>query len=245
MIRPPSFRSTATTLAAAAVLVGGADLASYAATGHPLILGHANSAVGTTSLKNVGRGPALSLNSIKSSPPLVVNSSKVVKHLNAAQLQGRSASKLDPPVWRYTLGRTGHRLSAAEHLFTARVPKGTYQMAVSGLAMDTDTTDEFDCVIANKVKVVNNGDESGLYPFHLATFDGSDPNGAIIDASDIETLNKATVLIFGCETQNTTGTITLIRPVTFTWRQVPVNDKRGKPFTGSPRNGGRVGLLHR
>jgi hypothetical protein len=54
-----------TTLAAAAVLVGGAELASYAATGDPLILGHANSAGITTSLKNLGRGPALSLNSSK------------------------------------------------------------------------------------------------------------------------------------------------------------------------------------
>jgi hypothetical protein len=81
MFRRPSIRASVTTLPAAGILVGGANLASYAATGHPLILGHANSAVGTTALKNVGRGPALSLNSAKSSSPLVVNSSKLVKHL--------------------------------------------------------------------------------------------------------------------------------------------------------------------
>ena len=48
MPRRPSLRSIVTTLAAAVVLVGGASLASYAATGHPLVLGHANKAVGTT-----------------------------------------------------------------------------------------------------------------------------------------------------------------------------------------------------
>ena len=63
MTRRPSLRSVVTTLAAAAVLVGGANLASYAATGNALVLGHANNSVGTTSLKNAGRGPALSLNS--------------------------------------------------------------------------------------------------------------------------------------------------------------------------------------
>jgi hypothetical protein len=68
MLRRPSLRASLTTVAAATVLVAGADLASYAATGHPLVLGQSNSAVGTTSLKNLGRGPALSLNAAKSSP---------------------------------------------------------------------------------------------------------------------------------------------------------------------------------
>src|ERR1043165_7103124 len=84
----PSLRAVLTTVAAAAVLVGGADLTAYAATGNAFILGHSNSAGGTTSLKNTGRGPALSLNNIKSAPPLVVNSRKVVKNLNADTVDG-------------------------------------------------------------------------------------------------------------------------------------------------------------
>ena len=54
MIHRPSLRATVTTLAAAAVLVGGAQLTSYAATGHPLLIGKSNSGVGTTTLKNAG-----------------------------------------------------------------------------------------------------------------------------------------------------------------------------------------------
>ena len=93
MIHRPSLRATVTTLAAAAVLVGGAQLTSYAATGHPLLIGKSNSGVGTTTLKNAGRGPALGLNTSKSAPPLVVNSSKMVKHLNANAVGGKTAAR--------------------------------------------------------------------------------------------------------------------------------------------------------
>jgi hypothetical protein len=129
MIGRPSLRASVTTLAAAALLVGGANLASYAATGKPLILGHANKAGSTTSLKNTGRGPALSLNSIKSAPPIKVNSSKMVKHLNANKVGGKTAAQLNPSVWRYHLGTTNATLTPnGEHLFTTSLPKGTYQM---------------------------------------------------------------------------------------------------------------------
>ena len=113
----PSLRATVTTLAAAVVLVGGAQLTSYAATGHPLLIGKANSGVGTTSLKNAGRGPALSLNTSKSSPPLAVNSKKLVKNLNAASVGGKSAAQLEPTVWRYHLGKDNTAIGAtADHL---------------------------------------------------------------------------------------------------------------------------------
>ena len=108
----PSLRATVTTLAAAVVLVGGAQLTSYAATGHPLLIGKANSGVGTTSLKNAGRGPALSLNTIKTSPPLAVNSNKLVKNHNAATEGGKSAAHLDRGDRRPLL----HHEAAHRHL---------------------------------------------------------------------------------------------------------------------------------
>ena len=110
MFHRPSLRSTATTLAAAAVLVGGADLASYAATGQPLTLGHSNSANRTTGLTNTGRGPALNLKSRTNSPSLQLNSTKRVKHLNADLLDGLDSSQVkntdrtatpSPPQARY------------------------------------------------------------------------------------------------------------------------------------------------
>jgi hypothetical protein len=73
-------------------LVGGLGVAT-AANGGSLILGHHNKATSTTTLKD-GQGIPLSLVGKKSEPPLRVNSSKEVKHLNAAEVGGRAASQL-------------------------------------------------------------------------------------------------------------------------------------------------------
>ncbi len=88
---------------AAVVLVGGANLAAYAANGHPLLLGGSNSETKTASVTNTGKGPAISLKTSKKSPPLAVNSSKVVTHLNADSVDGKSASALTTNVITYTV----------------------------------------------------------------------------------------------------------------------------------------------
>jgi hypothetical protein len=148
MFRRPSLRSAVTTLAAAAVLVGGADLASYAATGHPLILGHANRAVGTTSLKNVGRGPALSLNSATSSPPLTVNSKKLVKHLNADTVHGVSASVVAPTNYQITFAKAGSTF-ANSRVVTSSVPPGVYQITLQG-AIVPNANSSVQCFFGDK-----------------------------------------------------------------------------------------------
>ena len=88
---------------AAVVLVGGANLAAYAANGHPLLLGGSNSETKTASVSNTGKGPALSLHTSKKSPPLAVNSSKVVKHLNADKVGGKSAKDLQTQATTWTI----------------------------------------------------------------------------------------------------------------------------------------------
>ena len=93
---------------AAVVLVGGANLAAYAANGHPLLLGGSNSETKTASVTNTGSGAALSLHTSKSSPPLAVNSSKVVKHLNADTVDGKQRRRPSPT-----------------NVFTYNVPGGT------------------------------------------------------------------------------------------------------------------------
>ena len=74
------------------LVVGGLGVAT-AANGGSLVLGHHNSATSTTTLKD-GKGTPLSLVGKKSKPPLKVNSSKQVAHLNASLLGGQSASAL-------------------------------------------------------------------------------------------------------------------------------------------------------
>lgn len=90
-------------LLAAVVLVGGANIAVYAANGKPLLLGKGNQATKTTTIKNTGKGAPLTLRGKKSVPPLKVTSKKVVKKLNADLLDGKQAKDFAssaPLVWK-------------------------------------------------------------------------------------------------------------------------------------------------
>jgi hypothetical protein len=108
---------------AAVVLVGGANLAAYAANGHPLLLGGSNNETKTATVTNTGKGPALSLKTSRKSPPLAVNSSKVVAHLNADSVDGKGASALTTNVITYTVP-PGTALPFALKL--NGLPKGNY-----------------------------------------------------------------------------------------------------------------------
>src|SRR6478609_3793615 len=86
-------------LAAAAVLVGGANLAAYAASGHPILLGGDNHAVGTTTVDNDGHGPAMMLKTRRDAPPLAVTSGRMVRHLNADLVDGLPGGSLRTRSW--------------------------------------------------------------------------------------------------------------------------------------------------
>jgi len=86
-------RTTAIILAAG-VLVGGANIAVYAANGKPLLLGRINKETKPAVLKNTGPGPALKIKTRASAPPLSVSSSKKVTNLNADKLDGFDSKSL-------------------------------------------------------------------------------------------------------------------------------------------------------
>jgi hypothetical protein len=195
MFRRPTIRSTVTTLAAAAVLVGGADLASYAATGNPLVLGHANSAGGTTSLKNTGRGPALSLNSIKSAPPFLVNSSQLVKHLNADTIHGVPVSVAAPHNYQIVFARAGTHFKN-EKFVSSSVPPGTYQITLWGaIVPDTDT--QVQCLFGDKTFL--NSTTPDVSKIYAATYDANaTPLGVVINGVGTATIHKHTKLFEAC-----------------------------------------------
>jgi hypothetical protein len=91
-------------VAAAAVLVGGANLAAYAANGHPILLGGGNHAVGTTTVDNDGRGPAVMLRTRPGAPPLAVSSHHRVARLNADRIDGFHGTALRTRSWTYPVG---------------------------------------------------------------------------------------------------------------------------------------------
>jgi hypothetical protein len=215
-----------TTLAAAAVLVGGADLASYAATGQPLVLGHSNAAGTTTSLKNLGRGPALSLNSAKSSPPLTVNSSKMVKHFNANKVGGRTAAQLNPSLLTYRLGRSNQTLSSGEHYFKIPSPQGQYAIGVHGIWTGV-SGDELSCIVLDK-RVLTTMNFALVYALPTATL--ADTNGNIIEQDAFASLRKHHTLVLGCQVSGS-GPDTIVQPITFTFKKITPVVKHGHSTT--------------
>lgn len=120
------------------VVVGGLGVAT-AANGGSLVLGHSNSATKTTTLKDK-RGTPLALVGKASKPPLKVNSSKQVAHLNASLVGGLSAPQL------VTTGSGGQtRVDSATPITnspvlvakTATLHRGTYYISASGLIFET------------------------------------------------------------------------------------------------------------
>jgi len=234
MSRRPSGRVALTTLAAAAVLVGGADLTSYAANGHPLVLGHSNAAVGTTTLKNAGRGPALALKTERSAAPFTVTSSRLVKHLNAATVGGRSAAQLDPKTIRLRFGATGSTSNGdGFHLRSATVPKGTYAVGVTGLVIESasNTGDNITCLIADRAMIVGALNGGPLNFAQVYAIDGAgagDVNFGVVDNQNLaQRINRP--VAFGCSFTGA-GQFQEVRGVTFTLTPVTVSDKNSKPI---------------
>ncbi|GCD91479.1 hypothetical protein [Nocardioides sp. LS1] len=125
----PARGRTLPVLLAALVLIGGANVAAYAANGHPLLLGSSNSATSPTTLKNTGNGPALVLKSKANAPSLAVSSKKRVARLNADQVDGFNASNLQSRVWNYTVPSTSSSSSAS--VAFPGLPAGRYLMSYS------------------------------------------------------------------------------------------------------------------
>jgi len=118
-----------------AALIGAANIGAYAAGGQPLLLGHANAETKTAAVANSGTGPALSLRSSHKSPSLAVSSSKLVKHLNANDVDGLSAADLQTRAITWTL--PADNVPNAFEL--TGLKEGTYFASVSVL-VDEDAT---------------------------------------------------------------------------------------------------------
>jgi hypothetical protein len=202
MIRRPSLRSTVTTVAAAALLAGGASLASYAATSH---------------------GPGTG---------------------------GGAATSSEPKTLKFTLGSPGKIYHGnTDHLFTAKVPKGAYQIGMSGLVLDNtgSDSDSYTCLIADQKNIEHvlggghpnyalwyalDGDRKGAFKYGVVNYSNS--------AQRIARPN----IVFGCIFDGT-GPFTVARTLTFTLRPVKVTAEKGKPLPVAKSQARRLaGKLH-
>lgn len=131
-------QSAVTVVIAAGVLVGAANVATYAANGHAFLLGSHNSETKASVLTRTSGGPALQLQTKKSSPPLAVNSSKKVARLNADQVDGFSAADFGQKII------TSHcSVSAPAGTDTAVCATTPYHSKSKGLAIVSFSLDGF------------------------------------------------------------------------------------------------------
>ncbi len=113
-------------LLAALVLIGGANLAAYAANGKPLLLGKTSVETKKSTVKNTGKGPALHLKTRPGEPPLKVNRTKKVNKLNADLIDGANASDLESLGYRYELASTA--AAPSHEISFPGLPPGVYLM---------------------------------------------------------------------------------------------------------------------
>lgn len=95
---------TVPVLLAALLLVGGLNVAAYAANGHPLLLGRSNHESSSATVHNTGPGPALRLQSRAGTPSLSVSSPAKVARLNADRIDGYEGVDLGVRAWTYRIG---------------------------------------------------------------------------------------------------------------------------------------------
>ncbi|HEX3298280.1 MAG TPA: hypothetical protein VHR85_15800 [Nocardioides sp.] len=186
MLRRPPLRAVLATAAAATVLVGGVNLASYAASHH-------------------GTGSAA-----RPSPP--------------------------PKTIKFHLGSTGQQFNGGSvHLFTAKVPKGTYNVGLSGIMLDQTSAsgESYSCVLADRralLRILNHPSASPdfqrIYDITGQSRDDGSFAFGILDATNPVAKIDRSKIVFGC-LFNGSGPYVMSRVPTFTLTPVRVTNKKG------------------
>jgi hypothetical protein len=227
-----SLRPALSAIGAAAVLVAGIDLTSYAATGRTLILHGRSVSSGTTTVENTGPGPALALITRKSAPPLSVTSGRLVQHLNAAKVGGRTSAQLEPRLLTYRVGRAGAVLPSGEHFVSVPAPLGSFRVSISGLWQSDTPGDRIQCIVVDP-EVFRDGDLAKVFA-EVNAVEG-ETNGQALDQVQYVDIRGARKLTLGCDTTGDVGVVSLGQPVTFTFARTRPVVHRGQP-SGVPRS---------
>jgi len=131
-----------TAMAAAALVVGSADLAAYAANGAPLLGGARNTATKTTTLKSAKKTP-LKLVGAKDKPVLKVSNSQKVSRLNADLLDGLDSTAMQTRPYVVTLAGTSTNNTISFPL--TGIPVGDYLVTYHVTAAVTGGASAFGC----------------------------------------------------------------------------------------------------
>jgi len=200
-------------IGAAALLIGGINVASDAAgAAKPLLLGKNNKATKTTKL-TAKKGPALSLKS-KKGPALAVNTTDLVKNLNADSVDGKGVDELEPTLYTATLGANGVTGGATPIIVqTTTLPAGSYQVTMGGY-FDVGTGDHVQCAVIDLTKYLASGGSDPSSVFAVAEADDSVNTTS---GSGIATVVAGNRFAFFCVLPATTE---FLIPMTFTVRKL-------------------------
>jgi hypothetical protein len=180
-------------IGALTVAAGGIGIAT-AANGGSLLLGHHNDATTTTTLQD-RHGTPLSLLGKKSKPPLKVNSRKLVKRLNADEVDGSSAVSLMSNDIQFSLPPTPATGNAVFAL--PAVPKGVYEASFDIMAFTSAAGITINCHFQR----------SSDHTFAILSYGGSFDDFTTVMGSGVLDMRTKPVDQFRCFTA--TGTFTL------------------------------------
>jgi hypothetical protein len=208
-------KRSAVAIAAAGVLVLGTDAATFGATGNSLILGHFNTAAKPTTLTNTGSGPALRLRSSRSlSPALAVNNDAKILHLNADQLDGRTATQLASHAVTFKAGKRGDVIHATQ-VWDLPIAPGAYDVSFKAAVIPANGSPQAPVqVVCGVADLHTIGPRTHIFTADSATYIGDFP--AIMSGAEAVRIAAKQQPVLICTTaSNTPGSdFRLFSPIT-------------------------------
>lgn len=173
-----SWRSGILAVSIGAVAVMAVNGVAVASTGHALILGHRNSADAATTVQRTTAGAPLSLVAKAGSAPLAVNSSTVVRHLDADLVDGKSSVALQTRPVRYVIPALASSTTRSTMVLNG-VPHGIYLASFNIAATTSVAGTQVNCYLSTDMDTGTNDAQLLAYGSSYLTYSTSNSSGIV------------------------------------------------------------------
>lgn len=171
---------------------------------------------------------------------VLVGGASLASYATTNHGHGAGAATGTPKTIKFHLASPGKTYNTTNpvHLFTAKVPKGTYEVGLSGIVLDQSGggTDNYTCLLADKRTILKlltspgpDPDFSRVYAIDGASqSDGSYTFGIVDSTNPVAKIDRPNI-VYGCILSGT-GPYVVGRTPTFTLTPVKVTTKSGTPL---------------
>ena len=171
---------------------------------------------------------------------VLVGGASLASYATTNHGHGAGAATATPKTIKFHFGSPGKTFNTTNpvHLFTAKVPKGTYEVGLSGLLLDQagGSTDNYTCLLSDKKTILKllggsgpNPDFSRVYALDGASqSDGGFAFGLVDSTNPVAKVDRPNI-VYGCILSGT-GPYVVGRTPTFTLTPVKVTSKSGTPL---------------